>query len=147
VRQGGVDLAGMGLAAAERPRSRLICVAQSAGDPSTGAHGQGNLSADIPAQPTAGDMADFVSSVYPTGRGARAAEKIAAKAGWFERAVTWVKGLFAAESAAARTAPAWKLGGFKSAEKWASQMSKRGWTPSKLLRLFRKANASPQRIS
>jgi hypothetical protein len=60
------------------------------------------LSADIPAQPTAGDVADFVSSVYPGGTGARAAEKIAAKAGWVERAVAWVKRLFGAESAVAK---------------------------------------------
>ena len=82
-----------------------LCVAQNAGDPSTGAHGQGNLSADVPAQPTAGEVADVVTSVYPGGRGVKAGAKQVVKAGWLERAWKWAKGLFASESAAARAAP------------------------------------------
>jgi hypothetical protein len=60
------------------------------------------LSADIPAQPTAGEVADIVTSVYPGGRGAKAGAKQVVKARWFERAWKWAKGLFASESAAAR---------------------------------------------
>jgi hypothetical protein len=71
-------------------------LAQNAGDPSTGAHGTGNLSSDVPTQPTSGQMAQW-ASMTPVGRGAAGA-KATAEAGWLTRAWNasskWLRGLF-----------------------------------------------------
>jgi hypothetical protein len=73
-----------------------VCLAQNAGDPSTGAHGQGNLSSAVPTQPSSKQMADWATWT-PMGRGAAGA-KAAAEAGWITKAWNaaskWVRGLF-----------------------------------------------------
>lgn len=44
---------------------------------------------------------------------------------------------------AAKGASNWTLGAFKSEAKWASQMTKRGWTPEQITEAIQKGKACP----
>lgn len=44
---------------------------------------------------------------------------------------------------AAKGASDWTLGAFKSEAKWASQMTKRGWTPEQITEAIQKGKAYP----
>jgi hypothetical protein len=52
--------------------------------------------------------------------------------------IKWLKWLSRLRAAKAGAGSSWKLGGFKSAEKWASQMAKRGWTPEQITQAVQK---------